>query len=208
MSSLSSVGSCRYTLNIDPQRHEDVMLHMELLQEAREVEQGGRYSFYDDALVVPVVRVRKVQLMGVGTTSDDLSPTDSSKNGVQIPKPTFGSGLGIGPEPFLKRSKSTPSRGTPPTSGLISPPGSHGLQHTILRRSCNNFVNPLHMDDEGVGYTSDHDDMSPSFGYEVTIATSDRPGLLKYLTSALSDSHLQLNIKVRSTLFCLCYGDY
>jgi hypothetical protein len=185
---------------------------MELLHEARELE----HSLYDlDALVVPLVRVRKVQLVGVGSFSDDFSPTDStagpraSKGTQIIPKPTFGSasnlaGLGIigsspkvhPSEPFFGRSKSTPPRGTPPHPGNTPP----GLQHTIPRRSWGNFINPLHMDDEGVGYTSDHDDMSPSFGYEVTIATIDRPGLLKYLTSALSDSHLQLNIKVLITL--------
>lgn len=199
----------RYTLNIDPQRHEDVLLHMELLDEAQELEFGN--SFYADTVVVPLVFVRKVQLTGFGTSADDLSPTDGALvhvKGVQIPKPTFGStsnllGLGIGSspkvhpsEPLFCRSRSTPPRGTPPRHSSIgnTPPSVHGLQHTIPRRSWGNFINPLHME-EGVGYTSDHDDLSPSFGYEVTIATTDRPGLLKYLTSALSDSHLQLNIK-------------
>ncbi|KAG0580630.1 hypothetical protein KC19_4G188300 [Ceratodon purpureus] len=201
----------RYTLNIDPQRHEDVLLHMELLHEAREAEHGTSYSFYDDALVVPCVHVRKVQLTGFGSP-DDFSPTDGkavrTKRGVQIPKPTFGStsnllGLGIGNSPKvhpsepLCRSRPTPPRGTPPrppSSGNTSP-GIYGLQHTIPRRSWGNFINPLHMEEEAVGYTSDLDDLSPSFGYEVNIATTDRLGLLKYLTSALSDSHLQLNIK-------------
>lgn len=186
------------------------------------MEHGGNYSFYDDALVVPSVRVRKVQITGFGSSTDDLSPTDCARKGAQIPKPTFGStssltgsGIGSSPklhpsEPLLGRSKSTPPRGTPPRppSPGNTPPGAHSLQHTIPRRSWGNFINPLHMEDEGVGYTSDHDDLSPSFGYEVTIATTDRPGLLKYLTSALSDSHLQLNIKVRVTLsVCLviCY---
>lgn len=201
----------RYALNIDPQRHEDVLLHMELLHEAREEEYGGSYSFYDVALVVPSVRVRKVQLTRLGSSPDDFSPTDCAvraRKGVQIPKPTFGStsslnGLGIGSspklhpsEPLLSRSQSTPPRGTPscpPFTGN-TPPGARVLQHSIPRRSWGNFINPLHMDDEEIGYTSDHDYLSPSFGYEVTVAAADRPGLLKYLTSALSDSHLQLNI--------------
>lgn len=187
---------------------------MELLNEAREVELGNSYSFYDDALIVPVVGVRKVQLTGFGSPPDDLSSVDCAvraKKGAQIPKPTFGSssslagmGIGSGPkvhpsEPLLCRFKSSPSRGTPPCppSPGNTPPGGHGLQHSIPRRSLGNFINPLHMEDEGIEYTSDHDDLSPSFGYEVIFATTDRLGLLKYLTSALSDTHLQLNIKVR-----------
>ena len=210
-------------MNIDPHRHKDVLLHMELLHEAREVEHGNSYSFYDDTVVVPCVHVRKVQLTGFGSSPVDLSPPDGTDvrtiKGMQIHKPTFGStsnllGLGIGnspkvhpsTEPLLCKSRSTPPRGTPPRppSSGNTLPGIYGLQHTIPRRSWGNFINPLHMEtDEGVGYTSDHDDLSPSFGYEVTIATSDRLGLLKYLTSALSDSHLQLNIKVQISL-CVC----
>jgi hypothetical protein len=199
---------------------------MELLHEAREAEHGSSYRFYDDTLVIPCVHVRKVQLMGFGSSSDDLSPADGtsvrSRKGVQLPKPTFGStsnllGLGIGnspkvqpSEPLLCWSRSTPPRGTPPrppSSGNTPPAGIYGLQHTIPRRTWGNFINPLHMEDEGVGYASDHDDLSPSSGYEVTIATTDRLGLLKYLTSALSDSHLQLNIKVQTTLcvYLVCY---
>lgn len=195
-----------------------MLLHMKLLHEALEAEHGSSYSFYDDALVVPCVHVRKVQLMGFVSSPDNLSPTDATaartRKGVQIPKPTFGStsnlldlGVGNSPkvhlsEPLLSRSRPTPPRGTPPRppSSGNTPPGVYGLQRSIPRRTQGDFVNPLHMEDEGVGYTSDHNDLFPSFGYEVTVATTDRLGLLKYLTSALSDSRLQLNITVQATV--------
>lgn len=197
---------------------------MELLQEAREIECGTSYgSFCEDSLPTPLVHVRKVQLVGSGFPSSESPdctmpiPKESSfrRNGVQIPKPAFGSGsnlvgLGFGgspkihpSEPILCRSLSVP-RGTTPRQSPCAdtPPGSTGLHHSIPRPAFGGFTNPLHMEDEGIGYTSEHDDISPAFGYEVTIATTDRQGLLKYFTSALSDSHLQLNIKVYTEVHC------
>lgn len=165
---------CRYTLNIDSHRHEDVLLHMKMLQEAREVDSRSNYcggGDDDDSIVVPLVHVRKVQLMGLCGGSDTDGLTDIDR---RLPRPTFGStsnlaGLGIGNSPKEPRSRSTP-------------PHLHGL-----------FINPLHMDDhEGVVTPSD----DPTFGFEVTVATTDKMGLLKDLASAISDLHPNLNIQV------------
>ena len=197
---------CRYTLNIDPHRHEDVLLHMELLMEAREAEYATSCSRYGHSEPpTPQVHVRKVQLAGFGSSGDAPSPASSPrggalrKDGLQIPKPAFGSGsnlvgLGLGGspklhiEPGLGRSFSTPRLS--PYGG--SPLNCNSTNHSIPRPLFGNFINPLHIDDD----VSEHEDASSHFGYEVTIATTDRQGLLKYFTSALSDSHLQLNIKV------------
>ena len=194
---------------------------MELLQEAREAEYASSCSSYGDyAAPTPLVHVRKVQLAGFGPLSGDVldcpapAPALSPREGVlrrkelQIPKPACGSGsnlIGLGlcgshlSEPVLCRLFSTPIRGIPPHH---PPFGEAPLccsgppQHTIPRPAFGKFSNVLHTDDEDMGYISEHDDVSPTFGYEVTFATTDRVGLLKYFTSALSDSHLQLNIKV------------
>ncbi|KAG0593244.1 hypothetical protein KC19_1G315100 [Ceratodon purpureus] len=213
----------RYTLNIDPHSHEDVLLHMELLQEAREAEYASSCSSYgDSAAPTPLVHVRKVQLAGFGSLPGDaldchipppaFSPREGAlhRKDLHIPKPAFGSGsnlAGLGlcgsaklhsSEPALCRSFSTPLRGIPtrlPSFGETPLSCSGPPQHTIPRPAFGKFSNALHSNDEGPGYTSEHDDASPTFGYEVTFATTDRVGLLKYFTAALSDSHLQLNIK-------------
>lgn len=194
----------RYTLNIDPHRHEDVLLHMELLMEAREAEYSSCCSSYGAAVApIPQVHVRKVLLPGPSTpTADACSPGPSSsegllrRNGLQIPKPAFGSGsnlvgLGLAGSPKLNiglgRSFSTPRLSTVGESSL----SCSNMYYSIRRPAFGNFNNSMHIDD---GYASE-EDPSPPFGYEVTIATTDRQGLLKYFTSALSDSHLQLNIK-------------
>lgn len=149
----------------------------------------------------------KCSLAGFGTSGDAPSPAPSPrggalrKNGLQIPKPAFGSGsnlvgLGLGGspklhmlEPGLGKSFSTP-RLSPYAGSSLNYSGSH---LSISRPAFGNFTNPLHTDD---GYGNEHDDADSPFGYEITIATTDRQGLLNYFTSALSDSHLQLNIKV------------
>ncbi|CAM6011424.1 unnamed protein product [Sphagnum balticum] len=47
-----------------------------------------------------------------------------------------------------------------------------------------------------VCYSSDHDNAKPVYRYEITLATSDRHGLLNFFTSALTNStSLQLGIK-------------
>lgn len=185
----------RYALNIDPQRHEDVLLHMEMLQEAREVDCRSSYSSHDDntPFITPLAHVRKVQLPSGRFQS-------GRRDQVQLPKPTFGSasnlmGLMFGNSPKVHPSKSLTfnSRSTPPKY----PPSTgsqgevYGNQHSIPRQASGMFVNPLHMDAADGGDI----DLSPSFGYEVTVATTDKLGLLKDLASAISDLHLQLNIQ-------------
>lgn len=208
----------RYTLNIDPHKHEDVLLHMELLQDAREAEYAANcYSYGGYAAPIPQVHVRKVLLAGSlsGDALDCNAPVPSSpgesafRNGLRIPKPAFGSGtnlvgLGLGCSPkvypseqVLCRSFSTPLRGMPPCLLPLeeSPLSCNGLQHAIPRPAFGNLSNSLYSDDVGSGYITENGDAFTPVGYEVTIATTDRQGLLKYFTSALSDSHLQLNIK-------------
>ncbi|KAG0580913.1 hypothetical protein KC19_4G210100 [Ceratodon purpureus] len=197
----------RYTLNIDPHGHEDVLLHMELLMEARESEYATSCSSYGDPEApTPQVHVRKVQLAGLGISGNAPSPAPSPrggalrKQGLQIPKPAFGSGsnlvgLGLGGSPKLHKSE--PGLGRSYSTPRLSHYGGSPLNcsethHSIPRPAFGNFTNPLHVDDGDLG---EHDDVFSSFGYEITIATTDRQGLLKYFTSALSDSHLQLNIK-------------
>lgn len=205
----------RYTLNIDPHRHEDVLLHMELLQEAREAEYASSCSSYGDSVVpTPQVHVRKVQLAGFGSSPGDAADNTAfppsaredlpSRNELRIPKPAFGSGsnlVGLGlvgspklhvSEPAMSRSFSIPPQGTPPRFSPFgeTPLNGSGTYHPIPRPVFGSSANSSHVDD-----ASEHHDASSPFGYEITIATSDRQGLLRYFTTALSDSHLQLNIK-------------
>jgi len=182
---------------------------MQLLMEAREAEYATSCSSYgDSAAPTPEVHVRKVQLAGLGSPCGDapssvpLSREGALRSdGIQIPRPVFGSGsnlvgLGLGGSPKLHmlgpglgRSFSTPRLSTVGET----PSTCSDMHHAISRPAFGNFTNPMRIDD---GYISEQDNPLPPFGYEITIATTDRQGLLKYFTSALSDSHLQLNIKV------------
>jgi hypothetical protein len=52
------------------------------------------------------------------------------------------------------------------------------------------------MDEDSAGHSSDNEDACPSYGYEITLATSDRHGLLRHYTTAISNIRTELNIKV------------
>ncbi|KAJ7521008.1 hypothetical protein O6H91_19G033800 [Diphasiastrum complanatum] len=192
----------RYTLNIDVQRHDDVLLHMRLLQEALEADVSSCKS-PSGLFPLPAINVRKVQL---GNGSPQLEAEDihsdnehgSRWKGIpipKIPKPAFGSGgnltglltgspARIHPSVRHVRSQSRgTSRSTPPSTG----------NSPIPRPMFGSFTNLVDMDDEEC--SSGHEDSNSTYGYEVTFASSDRHGLLKYFTSALSSSSLELNIK-------------
>lgn len=191
-------------MNIDPRSHEDVLLHMELLHEAREAEYVMSCSSYGDSAVpTPAVHVRKVLLAGIGSPPEDAtdsslpSPRQSKElpSPRQIPKPAFGMGadlVGVGPcgspEAVICRSFSSSLRGI----SLLE----EASPHSIPRPAFGTYLNGLRNEDDGNDYSSEQDTASLPLGYEVTFATTDRQGLLKYFTSALSDSNLQLNIKV------------
>jgi hypothetical protein len=205
----------RYALNIDAERHEDVLLHMRLLQEARKAEEadGSRGSnSLDEPFAVPSVNVRGVQLW----SSVELSVPSHSppKNngmgagcwGLKIPKPAFGSctnlaSLGCGTSPKVHPCAgggggnlaclALGTRETPPPLLQSTPPESG--DQAFSRPA---FGNPLHMDEDSAGHSSDNEDACPSYGYEITLATSDRHGLLRHYTTAISNIRTELNIKV------------
>lgn len=63
----------------------------------------------------------------------------------------------------------------------------------------------MHTDDEGIGYISKHNNASPTFGYEVAFATTDREGLLKYSTTALKPRRTkswELLCAIKQSIFC------
>ncbi len=210
----------RYALNIDPERHEDVLLHMRLLQEAREVEDEGSRgsSILDEPFAVPFVNVRKVLLwssVDMAVTSNSSLPQklgmgSSGFWGLKIPKPAFGSctnlaSLGCCASPKVHPTAAGGSLTTIRSSALGGHATSPSLQSTspgnvdwaVSRPAFGNFTNPLHMDDDGAGYNSDNEDAAvPTYGYEITLATSDRHGLLRHYTTAISNIKTELNIKV------------
>lgn len=100
--------------------------------------------------------------------------------------------VGVGPcgspEAVICRSFSSSLRGI----SLLE----EASPHSIPRPAFGTYLNGLRNEDDGNGYSIEQDTASLPLGYEVTFATTDRQGLLKYFTSALSDSNLQLNIKV------------
>jgi hypothetical protein len=57
------------------------------------------------------------------------------------------------------------------------------------------------MDEDGAGYSSDNEDAGPTYGYEITLATSDRHGLLRHYTTAISNIKTELNIQVLAQSF-------
>ncbi|KAH9541775.1 hypothetical protein CY35_14G083500 [Sphagnum magellanicum] len=211
--------SSRYTLNIDPERHEDVLLHMRLLQAARKAAEeagGSRGSsiLLDEqtsSSAGPFINVRKVQLWSAVDMSVMMSGRNSPLQnngtgsgcwGLKIPKPAFGScsnlaSLGCGASP-----KVHPSSGGGSLTRLAfgnwgtlqpTPPGS--TDRACSRPAFGSFTNPLHMDEDGAGYNSDNEDSGPTYGYEITLATSDRHGLLRHYTTAISNIKTELNIK-------------
>ncbi|KAG6544341.1 hypothetical protein Mapa_014175 [Marchantia paleacea] len=185
----------RYTLNIDAQRHEDVLLHMNLLREAWKVEAAVRNN-PTGSYPLPQVHVRKVQLIsGVSwfDTGDFTNGGESMSKAVpipRIPKPAFGSntnlaGLMVGGSPRVHPSSGhSKSQSTPPSLKTLTSPS---VPEAIPRPTFGSFVNPLDMEED-----SDQED---SYGWEITLATSDRRGLLKVFTNALSTLSLDLNIK-------------
>lgn len=193
------VWFCRYTLNIDAQRHEDVLLHMNLLNDASKVESSSRDNSSSASYALPQVHVRKVQLVSGASWFDagDLVGRDVKKS-IPIPrisKPAFGSspnlaGLQVGSPKVHPAAGYTRSQSTPPSLAKMEAklePGSTSPE-SIPPPTFGPFINPLDMDDES--------DQEESYGYEITLATSDRRGLLKFFTHVLSNSPLQLNIRV------------
>ncbi len=149
------------------------------------------------------------------------------KAGVKlIPKPAFGAGSNLenlvrcsaGSSKVkvhpasdcasLARSWSTPPRSTSSLlDGDAAPAGGNNgsstVHHSNPQRSTISHIiySDVQLGQEAAGivcYSSDHDNVKPVYGYEITLATSDRHGLLNFFTSALTNStSLQLGIKVR-----------
>ncbi|KAH8946396.1 hypothetical protein BDL97_12G092300 [Sphagnum fallax] len=238
----------RYTLNIDVHRHEDVLLHMRLLEEAGDIEMttcSCSSSKHGESFPLAQVHVRKVELAGDWSLpynideSADLPAQNSDKpsslidHGIAhcrkagiklIPKPAFGSNSNLenlvrcsAGSPKVKvhpasdcadlaRSWSTPPRSTSsPLDGDAAPAGGNNgsstVHHSNPQRSTISHIiySDVQMGQEAAGiicYSSDHDNVKPVYGYEITLATSDRHGLLNFFTSALTNStSLQLGIK-------------
>jgi hypothetical protein len=196
-----------------------VLLHMRLLQAARKAAEeagGSRGSsiLLDEqtsSSAGPFINVRKVQLWSAVDMSVMMSGRNSPLQnngtgsgcwGLKIPKPAFGScsnlaSLGCGASP-----KVHPSSGGGSLTRLAfgnwgtlqpTPPGS--TDRACSRPAFGSFTNPLHMDEDGAGYNSDNEDSGPTYGYEITLATSDRHGLLRHYTTAISNIKTELNIK-------------
>ncbi len=142
-----------------------------------------------------------------------------------IPKPAFGSSSNL--ENLVRCSAGSPKVKVHPASdcaGLArswsTPPWStssplHGdaasaggnndsstVHHSNPQRSTISHIiySDVQMGQEAAGIvccSSDHDDTKLFYGYEITLATPDRHGLLNFFTSALTNStSLQLGIKV------------
>ncbi|KAL3679475.1 hypothetical protein R1sor_022431 [Riccia sorocarpa] len=186
----------RYALNIDTQRHEDVLLHMDIIREASKVEAAVRNGLNPpSSYPLPQVHVRKVQLSSCVFWIDtgDRSVGESLSKAVPIPrmpKPAFGSntnlaGLMVGGSPKVYPSSAhSKSQSTPPSLKTLTSPS---IPEEIPRPAFGHFVNPLEMEEDN--------DQEDSYGWEITLATSDRRGLLKIFTNALSTLSLDLNIK-------------
>ncbi|EFJ32295.1 hypothetical protein SELMODRAFT_451542 [Selaginella moellendorffii] len=166
----------RYTLNIDVERHEDVLLHMKLIQQARDEEISSRVNSVE-APSLPVVNARKVQLGGGLDTDAACNHVGSSYSWLaamsKLPKPAFGSSTNLAGIIAGSPAKVHPSFGigsAPPAA--IPRPMFASLETEERSGGC-----------------------SSCYGYELTLASSDRHGLLKFFTSALSNSSLELNIK-------------
>ncbi|KAL2613531.1 hypothetical protein R1flu_025223 [Riccia fluitans] len=185
----------RYALNIDTQRHEDVLLHMNIIWEAAKAEAAVKNcSNPPSSYPLPQVHVRKVQINSCVLWMDtcDRNGGDSLSKALpipRIPKPAFGSNTNLAglvggspkvyPSPGHSKSQSTP----PSLKTLTSP----SIPEEIPRPTFGHFVNPLEMDEDN--------DQEDAFGWEITLATSDRRGLLRIFTNALSTLAFDLNIK-------------
>eukprot|EP00850_Spirogloea_muscicola_P001579 SM000006S19344 [mRNA] locus=s6:214523:219235:+ [translate_table: standard] len=230
----------RYALNIDPQRYEDLLLHMRLMAEAREAQNVAAHSHGgtgDEAYVLPCVHVRRVALvvpaigsgtsprtgwpirtaeldddgdLSMGSVSSRMGSADASRGGggsrqgipiPGLPRPAFGSGTNLSamgasggsprvgslPRSYPRSSsygRLTPlqSRNTPPGLRDMSP-GRPRLPRPAFGGS---YTNLAEMGEDDAPRTSH---------WEITVATADIHGLLKYLTSVLSNSSLELDIK-------------
>jgi hypothetical protein len=176
---------------------------MSLLNDASNGETPLRDSSTGGTYVLPQVHVRKVQLVsGASWFDTDNGVGNESKRAVaipRIPKPTFGSspnlaGLSVGSPKVHPATSGARTQSTPPSLPKFSAKfGSSPIEHgAVPRPTFGSFINPLEYDDES--------DQDGSYGYEITLATSDRRGLLKFFTNVLSNKPLQLNIKVRNYL--------
>eukprot|EP00897_Mesotaenium_endlicherianum_P000769 jgi/Mesen1/10693/ME000090S10153 len=98
-----------------------------------------------------------------------FTPPSRSSNPLSLPTPPF--------------RNTPPQRSTPP--GPWRPPRPRGL---------GSFTSLSEMDEDD-SCDSREDPPNAQWGWEITVATADRHGLLKYLTMALCTSGLELNIK-------------
>eukprot|EP00271_Cylindrocystis_brebissonii_P021928 TRINITY_DN816_c1_g5_i1.p1 TRINITY_DN816_c1_g5~~TRINITY_DN816_c1_g5_i1.p1 ORF type:complete len:761 (-),score=96.42 TRINITY_DN816_c1_g5_i1:1107-3389(-) len=97
----------RYAMNVDPMRHEDILLHIRLLREAREAEAGAQQSQEEAGFALPSLNVRRVIVRSDGNSNQGnrqnggISRSTSEREGAKgmpIPamqKPAFGSSYNL-----------------------------------------------------------------------------------------------------------------
>jgi hypothetical protein len=103
------------------------------------------------------------------------------------PLPTFGSSNSL--SSMMGGSPGALPRGTPPS-------GARGRGTPVPRPTFGSFTSLVDMDDAMEEARLGALRKGVTCGHEITVATGDRQGLLKYMTSALSDFQLELNIRV------------
>lgn len=104
------------------------------------------------------------------------------------PLPTFGSNNSL-----------SSMIGTSPGGNGRTPPVAGGVRvrsSPVPRPTFGSFTSLVEMEDEMEDARLGARRKEATYGHEITVATGDRQGLLKYMTSALSDFHLELNIRV------------
>ncbi|GAQ86356.1 ATMRK serine/threonine protein kinase-like [Klebsormidium nitens] len=227
----------RYSLNIDPLRHEDVLLHMQLIDQALRSELEARNSL-STSPPPPQVHVRKVRLVipytpgqqseqnsrtgsptamsmsedsgdERGGTSEDSAGDERmhepSRSGRDSADSRSGGGRSVPipmrrpPLPTFGSNNSLSSMiGTSPGGNGRTPPVAAGVRvrsSPVPRPTFGSFTSLVEMEDELEDARIGARRKEATYGHEITVATGDRQGLLKYMTSALSDFQLELNIR-------------
>lgn len=179
---------------------------MKLLNEARSAEVLIK-EHYGDPLLLPIVNVRKVALSNRHSLDSEADEENEMPTIPipKLPKPAFGSNLnlvGLGgsgsPSNILRNAVRlgspalTPTgRNTPPALCRNTPPSRFSSPANSRIRSS---ISLSEMEENSCDSPKFYPNIS--YGWEITVASVDSPGLLKFLTSALSSASLDMNIRV------------